>query len=236
MPNPFVSIIVPCLNEEECVPTLVERLRVLVEPRRWEVLFVNDGSTDRTGSLLDAAAARYPWARVCHHPQNMGLGAGIRTGFQNTTSPIVCTIDSDASYPPESLPKFVELIEQGADIVTASPWHPDNETAEGGWHRLILSRGVSWCYRCVTGAQLYTFTAMFRAYTREVVTTVGFESSGFPAVTELLIRALGQGFRVAEVAMPLIPREHGESKMSLKRAILGHLRLLTSAAKWAKHG
>ena len=233
--KPKVSIVVPCYNEEESVPSLVERLRILVKSQpNWEVVFVNDGSCDRTGKLLDEAAAKFEWARVCHHPTNLGLGAGVRTGLLNTCSPYVCTIDSDGSYPPESLPHFVDLLIAGADIVTASPWHPDNDTAEGGLHRLILSRGVSWCYRIVTRAHLYTFTALFRAYRREVVDRVGFESNGFPAVTEILIRAIAHGYRVAEVPMPLLPRERGESKMSLGKAVRGHLKLLARTPGWMR--
>ena len=233
--KPTVSIVVPCFNEEESVPSLVERLRLLVESRPdWEVLFVNDGSKDQTGALLDQAALEFDWARVCHHPTNLGLGAGVRTGFLHTYSPYVCTIDSDGSYPPETLPRFIELLRAGADIVTASPWHPDNTQAVGGLHRLILSRGVSWCYRLVTRAKLYTFTALFRGYRREVVDQVRFESNGFPAVTELLIRAIAQGYQVAEVPMPLLPRERGESKMSLGKAIRGHIRLLASTSGWMR--
>ena len=233
--KPTVSIVVPCFNEEESIPTLVERLRLLVESQSgWEVLFVNDGSKDNTGPLLEAAAARFAWARVCHHPHNFGLGAGVRTGLLNTSAPFVCTIDSDGSYPPESLPGFIELLDAGADIVTASPWHPGNDHAHGSLHRLILSRGVSWCYRLVTRVHLYTFTALFRAYRREVVDRVDFESNGFSAVTEVLIRAIARGYKVTEVPMPLQPRERGQSKMSLAAAFRGHLVLLASTPGWMR--
>ena len=234
-PKPIVSVVVPCFNEEESVPSLIERLRVLVESNPgWEVVFVNDGSRDQTGTLLDLAASNFPWARVCHHPKNLGLGAGVRTGLMNSGAEYVCTIDSDGTYPPESLPHFVDLLRAGADIVTASPWHPDNHQAQGTFHRLFLSRAVSWCYRFVTKADLYTFTALFRAYRREVVDRVSFESNGFPAVTEILIRAIAQGYTVAEVPMPLLPRERGQSKMSLTKAIRGHLELLSSTPAWMR--
>ena len=231
--QPIVSVVVPCYNEQESIPDLIERLGALMAANAgWEVLFVNDGSTDNTHVLLDEAANAYNWARVHHMTCNKGLGAGVRAGLSHTSAPYVCTIDSDGSYPPETLPQFIRLLEQGADIVTASPWHPDNVEADGAMHRLILSRGVSWCYRWVTGAQLYTFTALFRAYRREVVSHVTFESNGFPAVTELLIRALAHGYQVAEVPMPLLPRQRGQSKMSLTKAIKGHMMLLFQTRKW----
>lgn len=232
---PAVSIVVPCWNEAESLPPLFERLgRLIAQNPGWEVLFVNDGSRDDTARLLDQAGARFAWARVAHHPQNQGLGAGVRTGFQRTQAPVVCTIDSDGTYPPECLPEFVRRIRQGADIVTASPWHPDNKDADGAWHRVLMSRTVSLGYRLTTRSSLYTYTALFRAYRREVIDSVPFESDGFPAVTEILVKAIGKGFKVDEVAMPLKPREHGESKMTVTKAIRGHLRMLALSARWAR--
>ena len=152
----------------------------------------------------------------------------------NTGAPIVCTIDSDGTYPPERLPDFVQLIRQGADIVTASPWHPDNKESDGAWHRVLMSRSVSLGYRITTRSRLYTYTALFRAYRREVIDAVPFESDGFPAVTEILVKAIGKGFHTAEVAMPLKPRERGESKMTVGKAIRGHLRMLALSARWAR--
>lgn len=237
-PTSRVTIVVPCYNEEAAVERLVARLDALVAPRaNWEVLFVNDGSKDRTAELLDAAVKRYVWARVAHHDGNKGLGAALRTGFAACKDcGIVCTIDSDGTYPPESLPGFVDLVLQGADVVTASPWHPENRESDGGLHRILLSRGVSICYRIITGTKLYTYTALFRAYRREALDGVAFESNGFPAVTEILIRMLGRGSVVAEVPMPLKPREHGESKMTIWKAIRGHLKLLSMSAQWARSG
>jgi dolichol-phosphate mannosyltransferase len=231
-----ITIIVPCWNEEESLPHLYERLHKLVFDRTgWEVLFVNDGSYDRTAELLEQGNRLYPWARAVHHDGNKGLGAAIRTGLAHSReADIVCMIDSDGTYPPESLPHFEDLIRNGADVVTASPWHPDNRESDGGFHRILLSRGVSICYRLITGTQLYTYTALFRAYRRSVLDGLQFESNGFPAVTEILIRLLGRGCKVAEVPMPLKPREHGESKMTVWKAIRGHLRLLTLSAQWAK--
>jgi dolichol-phosphate mannosyltransferase len=233
--NPQTTIVVPCWNEEAALEPLLQRLDRLVAPRhRWEVLFVNDGSTDKTAEILNNAAKRFVWARVAHHETNLGLGAAIRTGFQNCKSEVICTIDSDGTYPPERLPEFVELIVEGADVVTASPWHPENREAEGGLHRIFLSRAVSFCYRLLTGSNLYTYTALFRAYRREVLEEIQFDSNGFSAVTEILIKLLGRRCTIAEVPMPLKPRELGVSKMSTMKAIQGHLRLLTLSAQWAR--
>src|SRR4029453_7824526 len=130
-PRPRVTVIVPCYDEAEGIPSLLARLETLA-PLPWEVVFVDDGSRDATfTTLLDAARSR-SWMRVVRHGTNLGLGAALRTGFDRARAPIVCTMDSDCTYPPERLPELVHLIEQGADIATASPWHPDSVPGKGG--------------------------------------------------------------------------------------------------------
>ncbi len=229
-----VTVIVPCWNEAEGLPSLFARLRAVMQGRegRWEVLAINDGSSDATGAMLDAEAARTPWLRVIHHDVNRGLGAALRTGFNATTADIVCTIDSDCTYPPERLPEFVERIERGADLVTASPWHPDNDKADASLLRIGLSKSASQVYKVMVGAHVHTYTCLFRAYRRSRLSTIAFHSTGFSAVTEIMVKALLTGCRVEEVAMPLGAREYGESKMNIRTAMMGHLNLMTSTFRW----
>jgi hypothetical protein len=178
------TVVVPCWNEEAGVPSLIGRLDLLiVEGRRpWEVVFVDDGSRDKTAELLEDAC-------------------------------------------------LIAALGRGADVVTGSPWHPDNQSAEGGWLRLVLSRGVSRIYRWIAGTEIHTFTCLFRAHRREVVEQVTFAESGFAAITEILIRAILRGYRVVEVPMPLTARRQGTSKMSIAAAIGGHLELLVATAR-----
>src|SRR5262249_30331929 len=123
--TPPVSVVVPCYDEAEGIPSLLERLETM-EPLGWEFVFVDDGSGDATFATLLSAARTRPWMRVVKHGTNLGLGAAMRTGFAHAHAPIVCTMDSDCTYLPERLPELVRLVEEGADIVTASPWHPDS--------------------------------------------------------------------------------------------------------------
>ena len=85
MSTPLVTLIVPCYNEVEGLPQLLSRLdtmRATVSMPRWEALFVNDGSQDGTGSVLNHTMDHHDWIRVVHHIKNRGLGAALRTGFQ----------------------------------------------------------------------------------------------------------------------------------------------------------
>ena len=218
------------------MPLLLERLDRLIarDKRAWEVVFVDDGSTDRTPELLAEACRRRPWMRALGHQRNLGLGAALRTAFSGDLAPVVCTIDSDCTYPPERLPELIAIVEQGADLVTASPWHPDNTQFEGDRLRRLLSRAVSRAYQRITGAQIHTFTCLFRAYRRQVLRQVAFKEDGFAATAEILVKAVLQGFRVAEQPMPLTVRRHGVSKMSLTASVGAHLRLLVATVRWVR--
>jgi len=227
--SPPVSVVVPCYDEAEGIPSLLERLETM-EPLGWEFVFVDDGSGDATFTTLLSAARTRPWMRVVKHGTNLGLGAAMRTGFAHAHAPIVCTMDSDCTYLPERLPELVSLVEQGADIATASPWHPDSVPASAGRVRAALSRTVSRLYQRLTGQDVHTFTCLYRAYRRDVLERTQFRATGFAAVTELLLRGMLNGCRVREVPMELGTRRFGESKLKIGGAILSHVALLMMTA------
>jgi dolichol-phosphate mannosyltransferase len=241
MHSSLVTLIIPCYNEIDGLPQLMRRLtamRTAGEMTGWEVLFVNDGSRDGTREALDAIAGGHGWVRVIHHGVNKGLGAAVRTGFENALSPVVCTMDSDCTFAPETLPKMIQMLNEGADIVTASPWHP--ESGQGTVHpvRKVLSQGASWVYRRILGNDVHSFTPMHRAYRREAITRVKFESNGFAAIAEIMVRAMFHGFRVKELPMPVDRRQFGESKINVFQSVSSHLSLMrlagwTTFSMWA---
>ena len=200
----------------------------------WEVVFVDDGSSDRTWGLLATASVGRPWLRLLRHERQKGLGAALRTAFAGPLAPVVCTIDSDCTYPPERLPELIAAVGRGADVVTASPWHPMNRDVEGGLLRVLPSRAVSRIYRRIAATEIHTFTCLFRAYRREVIKQIHSSEDGFAAVAEILVRATLNGYRVEEIPMPVTARRHGVSKMSTAAAVAGHLRLLISTARWMR--
>jgi len=223
-----VTVVVPCYNEEAGLPSLLDRLCRMREAQTldWHFLFVDDGSSDGTFTTLLRAAQSQPWIEVLRHHENLGLGASLRTGFEYARSPIVCTIDSDCTYPPEKLPELTALVQNGAALVTASAWHPDSAAADGHPFRLWLSRRVSNVYKRLLGQDVHTFTCLFRAYQADLLGPLRFRSSGFAAVAEIMLRALQYGYVVREVPMRLESRRFGESKLRVGDAVVAHLRLL----------
>ncbi len=226
-----VSIIVPLLNEAEGIQQLRERLEMVQVVLRGygeiEIVFVDDGSTDATLPLLRQAFPEGEQFRIVSHDKNCGVGAAFRTGFQNATGSIVCTIDADCSYEPEGLKRLIEAMKrEGADIALASPYHPAGSVQNVGSWRLLMSRACSALYRMISPVPLYTYTSIFRAYRWNVVETVDFEADGFVSAAEILIHAAEQGYRIVEVPMVLSGRKVGTTKMKIVHTIGTHLAMM----------
>jgi dolichol-phosphate mannosyltransferase len=229
---PPVTVIVPCFNEDEGIPSLMGRLSALQADggHGWEVLLVDDGSDDLTFARLLSYSRTYSWVRVLRHPTNLGLGAALRTGIEHAQAPIICAIDSDCTYPPERLPELVGLLDDGAEIATASAWHPESQAAEGSKFRIMLSKAVSGCYKLLIGQDVHTFTCLFRAYRADSLRRVPFRADGFAAVAEIMLRSMLAGYRVRELPMRLEKRKFGESKLKVGDAIAAHAGLLSMTA------
>jgi dolichol-phosphate mannosyltransferase len=227
-----LSIVIPCYNEVENVLRLQkEFLPValeLAETRSVEVVFVDDGSTDGTHHALVRAFGEDSETgmllRFEQHRVNRGLGAALRTGFAAARGGIVVTTDSDGTYKFSEIPALLSCLTSGVDIVTASPYHPAGRVAGVPAYRLLFSRGCSAIYRLLADWRVYTYTCLFRAYRREIIRSVTFESDGFLAGTELMVKAMLRGYQVAECPAVLYRREYGESKAKLMRTVLAHVK------------
>lgn len=234
MSNPQISVVIPCYNEAEGVPSLRERLGqvlpALRERGRVELILVDDGSTDGTNALLKAAFANLPDARVVQHERNRGLGQALRTGFAHAHGAIIITCDSDGTYPFAEIPALLDRLTPGVDIVTASPYHPAGGVDNVPEYRVAISKCASFCYRFLIDWHIHTYTALFRACRREVVEQIVTRADGFMMVAELLVEARLAGFTVAEYPATLRVRQYGQSKAKVLRITRTHLRYMASLA------
>ncbi len=153
----------------------------------------------------------------------MGLGAAIRTGFSSASGDILVTVDSDGTYKFSEIPVLLSFLTPEVDIVTASPYHPKGGVVGVPAYRLFLSRGSSAIYRILVDWHIYTYTCLFRAYRSGVIKEIHFKSNGFLAGTEILVKAMLKGYRVAEFPAVLYKRTYGVSKAKIKQTILAHL-------------
>jgi len=218
-------------NEQEALASLFPALDSLAEEmlphRATEFILVDDGSMDATFKLAHA------WADRCHHPARIlrlnpreGLGGALRCGFGFAVGRIVITYDADRPYPLEDAVKLANAIDDGADIATASPYHPEGRVEGVGPGRLLPSKLANLAYRIRLGRQsggLATYTCGFRAYRREILESILPSSQGFLATAQMMTRGLRQNLKVAEIPSVLRPRQTGTSKMNMLRTTCSHL-------------
>lgn len=223
-----VSLVVPFFNEEQnidyFVRTIEELCARLAEEYAIELVLVDDGSTDRTASRLQASFRDRADVRVISHERNQGVARAILTGIRAASTEIVCTMDCDCSYDPTELARMIPLADE-CDLVTASPYHPNGHVFNVPRWRLFLSRNLSRLYSLVLRERMYTYTSCFRVHRRSAVEGITIENGGFLGVAELLIRLRQRGARIVEYPTTLESRLFGESKMKVLYTILGHLRL-----------
>lgn len=229
-------MVVPLKDEEAGLPALAPVLADLADSLRSlvdvevEFVLVDDGSVDRTWVLLQQLFAGRGDVRLVRHEHNRGLSAAIQSGIRAAASPICASIDGDLSYDPAELMHMLPLLD-GADVVTASPYHRDGGVSGVPAWRLGLSRTLSWCYRRLLRSELRTWTSCFRVYRRAAVVDLAIEHEGFLGTAELLVRVLRRGGTVREHPCVLGVRRFGASKMKILRTIRGHLGLLWQVAR-----
>ncbi len=225
-----VTIVVPCYNESESLSFLANTLRGVEASLERQVdlrfLFVDDGSADGTGGLLEKIFGGKPNCSVVSHPANRGVAAAILTGLRHAETEIVCSMDCDCTYDPHQLRTLIPMLKDGVDMVTASPYHPEGQVRNVPSWRLVLSRGLSLLYRGVLKHRFYTYTSCFRVYRRSAVVDLPVREGGFLGVVEMLALLDLSGGTLVECPAVLEVRLLGRAHMKVFRTILGHLRLL----------
>ncbi len=216
-----ISVVIPLLDEEGTLEKLHAQLsEVLGElGNPYEILFIDDGSTDRSGSILDQLAEEDPHVGVIHFRRNFGKAAALDAGFREATGDIILTMDADLQDDPHEIPKFLAEIEKGADLVSGWKQHrhdPLDKTLPSKVFNAILSK--------VSGLQLNDFNCGFKAYRAEVAQAVNLYGELHRFVPVL---AFWRGFRVSEIAVQHHPRTSGVSKYGVERMAKGFFDLLT---------
>jgi undecaprenyl-phosphate 4-deoxy-4-formamido-L-arabinose transferase len=226
--DPYLSIVIPIYNEEENIPVLWERLsKVMTEhfadpAKPWEIVFTDDGSRDRSLSMLVDIAKVEPRVKVIEFNRNYGQHSAIFGAFAEVQGQIVVTLDADLQNPPEEIPKLVAKVEEGYDVVGG--WRQGRQDNDS-FFRTMPSKIVNAITRRTTGVKLHDYGCMLRAYSRDVVNAMLLckERSSF-------IPALANSFakRITEVPVAHAERAAGTSKYGLWKLINLQFDLLTS--------
>ena len=191
----------------------------------FEMIAVDDGSTDDTCSILRNLSDRNKKVKVASYSRNRGRGMALRTGFKAATGEIVVSIDADLSYDPRYIHDLVETLtgDTDVDFVLASPYMPGGGVQEVPFLRLWVSKLGNKILRFAMPNRIYTSTGIFRAYRREVLDSLELESDGKEIHLEILSKAIALGYRVKEVPAILTSRKKGKSKFKFKKTAMSHL-------------
>ena len=207
-----VSIVVPFHNEEANVTELYTRLHTVMESTNWgyQFVFVDDGSTDHTFKLLSELAVIDPHVTIVRLRRNFGQTAALAAGFTHSKSEYVIAMDGDLQHNPAEIPKFLEKLEEGYDIV--SGWR--KRRIDNLWLRKIPSRCANWLMAKLSGVDIHDFGTTFKAYRRDLL-------SQLPLYGEMhrFIPALASwyGASICEIPIQNDNRKHGKSHYNLSR-------------------
>jgi len=230
-----LSIIIPAYQEEENIPYIEEELFPVLEnlPMPVEVVFVDDGSTDKTVERIRRLMERRPSVKLFQHAKNLGLGAAIRTGIRNCTGELVVTMDSDLTFHPRQIPALLERFRQGdVDCVIGSPALAQGYDPSIAFYRIFLSRGANFLYGIMLGKRITAVSPIFRLYRAAQVKELNLESDRFEINAEILAKLLMKKRKIAEIPAALTLRKYGQSKLDSPREILNHLKLMSKIIAW----
>jgi glycosyltransferase involved in cell wall biosynthesis len=219
--RPYISVVIPVLNEAESIPVLYDEIYEVLQPlgRPFEIVFVDDGSRDRTPGVLRDLHARDTQIQVIQFRKNFGKSAALSAGFDAARGEIIVTMDGDLQDVPSEIPKLLQKLDEDTDLV--SGWkHPRNDPLT----KRVPSGLFNAVVRMLTGITIHDFNCGFKVYRSEVTREI-------PLYGELHryipVLAHNRGFRVTEAKVRHRSRRYGKSKFGGTRFARGFFDLIT---------
>ena len=210
----MISITIPIYNEEGAIEALFTKIKEVMTRAglAYEVIFVNDGSIDGSGPLLNTLAEKNPEVKVIHFRRNFGQTAAMMAGFDHATGDVIIPMDGDYQNDPEDIPKMLAKLDEGYDV--CSGWRRDrqDDAIQRNFPSMLANKLISF----ISGVRLHDFGCSLKAYRREVIEGVRLygEMHRF-----LPIYTRWHGARITEIPVNHFPRRTGQSKYGLERVV-----------------
>jgi glycosyltransferase involved in cell wall biosynthesis len=216
-----ISVVVPLLNEESSLEELYGEIAAALEPRGepFEVVFVDDGSTDGSGSVLTRLHDAHSNVVVVRLRRNFGKAAALQAGFLEARGEVIVTIDADLQDDPAEIPQLLAKLDEGFDLV--SGWKTRRNDP---FLRRLFSRIFNWANAVISGVKLHDVNCGLKAYRAEVVQGMRLYGELHRFVPVL---AAYQGYRVAEIPVNHRARQHGRSRYGFERYLRGFFDLIS---------
>jgi glycosyltransferase involved in cell wall biosynthesis len=216
-----VSVVVPLLNEESSLEGLHREIAAALEPRdeAFEVVFVDDGSTDGSSTVLARLHEEHPNVVLVRLRRNFGKAAALQAGFLEARGEVIVTIDADLQDDPAEIPQLLAKLDEGFDLVSGWKTRRNDPLL-----RRVFSRIFNWTTALISGVRLHDVNCGLKAYRAEVVQGMRLYGELHRFVPVL---AAYQGYRVAEIPVNHRARQHGRSRYGLERYLRGFFDLLS---------
>lgn len=219
--TPQISIVTPMYNEEQNIAAFYSRVTKVLKGlgKSYEILFIDDGSTDNTLKAIQALQRKDRNVRYISFMRNFGKAAALSAGFGHAKGGIIITMDGDLQDEPEEIPRFLQKIGEGYDLVNGWKFKRKDPIT-----KTLPSKFFNWLTSRLVGIRLHDFNCGFKAYQRKVVqeiTLYGDLHRYIPAI------AFEQGYKICELPVKHNPRLYGKSKYGGKRLLTGFIDLLT---------
>ena len=214
-----VSVLVPAKDEVDNLPLFMQLAADAFAAHpdtRYEVVVVDDGSVDDSWAVLQRLEKEYPFLKAVRHRSKRGIADALRTGYLNSTGPVLVFYPADLQFKPEDIPRLVQpILEDRADMVTGFK--------EGKYEKAFVSSIYNGLSRALFNVPVKDLNSV-KAYRREIM-------DGLPMRPDwhrfMIVIAAEQGFTVAEIPVPLYPRHAGRSKFGISRIPVGVLDMLS---------
>ena len=210
--NLQISIVVPFYNEEDNIEELYGQLTRMLKGLgvSYELIFINDGSTDRSQNILLKVFESDKTVKVIRLRKNFGQTAALQAGFDNARGEVIITMDGDLQHDPEDIPKLLAPLEQGFDIV--SGWRKERKD------HFLLRRFPSWVanriMRLLSGVKIHDFGTTFKAYKHDVLKGIRLYGELHRFIPALISRT---GVKITEIPIKNVVRQRGKSNYGLSR-------------------
>ena len=209
--NPELSIVIPVFNEERTLATIVDRVIAQV-PYSFEILIINDGSTDKTANIIDTLVARDPRIRTAHQP-NSGKAAAVKRGFAMSRGQAVIIQDADLEYDPAEIAHLVQPILDGfADVVYGSRFMVRRAARVLYFYHYVGNRILTLLSNVLTNMNMTDIETGYKAFRGDIIRNMKLKSRGFGFEVEVTARVAKLGAIVYEVPISYYGRTYEEGK------------------------
>lgn len=215
----MISILVPVYNEEKSLGELYSRIVASLGKNEFEIIFVNDGSTDDSGEIIATFTKEDKRVRAINFKKNKGKSAVLTAGFKQAKGELIVTLDADLQDHPEEIKKLIKKLNEGYDLVS-------------GWKKqrndpvifVLSSRLFNWVIRKTTGLKIHDINCGLKIYRKEVVGNLHLYGDLYRFIPVL---AAKEGFNVGEIEVDHSPRKYGHSKYGFSKFFKGFFDLMT---------